>query len=183
GAAAVEHGHVQIHQDEVGPVLARGQHGFAAIGGGHHHKALPLQTPHQHVAAEFIVFRQEQFGHGQAPRFAGIRMVKSEPFPGSLRTEISPPIRRHILRLMARPKPVPPYFRVVEASPWEKAWNSRVCCSGAMPMPVSFTLTTSHSLGPARSRRASTETSPSLVNLHALATRLSRLWRKRVRSA
>ena len=26
---------------------------------------------------------------------------------------------------MARPRPVPPYLRVVEASAWVKAWNSR----------------------------------------------------------
>ena len=44
-------------------------------------------------------------------------------------------------RLMASPSPVPPYLRVVEVSAWLNASNSLPCCSGAMPMPVSRTLT------------------------------------------
>ena len=31
---------------------------------------------------------------------------------------------------MASPSPVPPYLRVVEASTWLKAWNSRSSRSG-----------------------------------------------------
>jgi hypothetical protein len=31
---------------------------------------------------------------------------------------MSPPISRHNLRLIARPKPVPPYVLVVDASAW-----------------------------------------------------------------
>jgi hypothetical protein len=34
--------------------------------------------------------------------------VNTEPLPGSLATVTSPPIMRASLRLMARPKPVPP---------------------------------------------------------------------------
>ena len=30
---------------------------------------------------------------------------------------------------IARPRPVPPYRRVVEASAWLKAWNRRPCAS------------------------------------------------------
>ena len=41
---------------------------------------------------------------------------------------------------MARPSPVPPYFRVVEASTWENDWNSRPTRSAGMPMPVSLTV-------------------------------------------
>src|SRR4030095_14035112 len=40
---------------------------------------------------------------------------------------------------MARPSPVPPYRRVVEASIWLNDWNSRSSRSGAIPMPVSRT--------------------------------------------
>ena len=61
---------------------------------------------------------------------AGMRMVKVEPSPGVLSTETSPPIIWQIFRVIARPRPVPPYLRVVEASAWVKAWNSRPTCSG-----------------------------------------------------
>ena len=50
---------------------------------------------------------------------------------------MSPPIMRQKRRLIARPRPVPPYFRVVEASAWVNSWNSFAICSGVMPMPVS----------------------------------------------
>ena len=42
-------------------------------------------------------------------------------------------------RLMARPRPVPPYRRDVPASACWKASKMRRCFSGAMPMPVSST--------------------------------------------
>ena len=38
----------------------------------------------------------------------GRRTVKAEPLPGSLVTVTSPPIMRASLRVMARPRPVPP---------------------------------------------------------------------------
>jgi hypothetical protein len=41
---------------------------------------------------------------------------KQLPLPGSLVTEISPPISRVIDREMLKPSPVPPYFLVVETS-------------------------------------------------------------------
>jgi hypothetical protein len=41
--------------------------------------------------------------------------------------------------LMARPSPVPPKRRVVDASTWENDLNSRSMPSGGMPMPVSLT--------------------------------------------
>src|SRR5438132_1760587 len=48
----------------------------------------------------------------------GRRTVKTEPLPGSLATLTSPPIMRASLRVMARPRPVPPYCRAVEESAW-----------------------------------------------------------------
>ena len=38
---------------------------------------------------------------------------------------------------MVRPRPVPPYWRVVEVSAWEKDWKSFPICSSVSPMPVS----------------------------------------------
>ena len=46
---------------------------------------------------------------------------KVVPCPGSLSTRISPPIISTRRLLMDSPRPVPPYFRVVEVSAWEKA--------------------------------------------------------------
>ena len=72
-------------------------------------------------------------------------MVKVEPRPGSLATVMSPPIIWQKRRLIARPSPVPPYLRVVEASAWTKSWKSLPICSGVMPMPVSVTAIVTHS--------------------------------------
>ena len=58
---------------------------------------------------------------GVLTTIAGKRAVNVEPLPNSLMTVTSPPIIWQILRVIARPSPVPPYLRVVEASAWEKA--------------------------------------------------------------
>ena len=47
---------------------------------------------------------------------ARILKKKGEPSPGSLSTHIVPPISSLKRRLMAKPRPVPPYCRVVEES-------------------------------------------------------------------
>ena len=59
------------------------------------------------------------------------------PRPGVLSTPISPDISSIRRFEMARPRPVPPYLRAVEASACEKGWNRRWRASGAMPIPVS----------------------------------------------
>jgi hypothetical protein len=64
---------------------------------------------------------------------------KQLPSPGVLTTPASPPIRRAMLRVMARPSPVPPNLRVGELSAWVKGSKSVAACSGVMPMPVSIT--------------------------------------------
>src|SRR5215831_1668979 len=46
----------------------------------------------------------------------GSRTVNTEPLPISLATVTSPPIRRASLRVIARPKPVPPKRCAVAAS-------------------------------------------------------------------
>ena len=71
--------------------------------------------------------------------FDGIRKLNVDPCPSVLSTAISPPIISQNRRLIARPSPVPPYLRVVEASACVKSWNSRSICSAVMPMPVSLT--------------------------------------------
>ena len=63
-----------------------------------------------------------------------------EPLPGpSLSAHMRPPISSARRLLIARPRPVPPYLRVVEESAWENDWNRRPMPSGERPMPVSRT--------------------------------------------
>ena len=76
---------------------------------------------------------------GSPTTCAGSVTVKVVPLPGSLSTVMSPPIIWQNFRLIARPRPVPPNLRVVEASACANAWKSRPICSGVMPMPVSLT--------------------------------------------
>ena len=56
------------------------------------------------------------------------RAVKAKvlPRPGSLSTVICPPIRATSRAAIVRPRPVPPYFRVVEVSSCSKARKIRL---------------------------------------------------------
>ena len=61
------------------------------------------------------------------------------PTPGSLVSRISPPSSRAISRLIERPSPVPPYFRLVVPSACWKASKMMRCLSAGIPTPVSAT--------------------------------------------
>src|SRR5262245_48702117 len=137
---------------------------------------------------------------GSTPE-VGRKTVNVEPWPGVLSTVMSPPISRQKCRLIARPRPVPPYRRVVEASAWVKGWKSLRICSGVMPMPESDTRKASQAAGcmerSALSANAACSTLhlvydgrvtarvmvPCSVNFAALESRLKRTWRTLVRSA
>ena len=69
----------------------------------------------------------------------GRKSVKVLPRPGVLRKVSSPPSSCASSRLMARPRPVPPYLRLVLASACWKASNTIFCFSTGMPTPVSVT--------------------------------------------
>ena len=95
-----------------------------------------------------------------------------------------PPIISQKRRLIARPRPVPPYLRVVDASTCVKSWNSLPICSGGHadagvadaevdPLPVRR----------AWRRETSSATVPFSVNLPALLSRLNSTWRTLVMSA
>ena len=95
-----------------------------------------------------------------------------------------PPISSASRRLIARPRPVPPYLRVVDESTCEKDWNSRPIALGR-----EADAGVAHREGQldlVRPRRASaltvSTTSPVSVNFTALESRLSRIWRRRVTS-
>ena len=103
------------------------------------------------------------------------------PVPGVLRSWISPPSRFESSRLIARPRPVPPYLRLVLASACWKASKISFCFSAGMPMPVSDTsnATTAGAwlrigwfgLQPSYTDEIRNRTSPWLVNLNALESR------------
>ena len=90
------------------------------------------------------------------------------PRPTSDSTPMDPPWSSTRRRAIARPRPEPPNSRVVPRSACRNSSKMMARASGAMPMPVSLTVT----------RRwesvisALIRTLPSRVNLMALATRL-----------
>ncbi len=103
------------------------------------------------------------------------------PTPGSLSSQIWPPINSTSRRLMVRPSPVPPCLRVVDMSACEKGWNNFAACSRVMPMPVSRTENLSCTFSPVLSKpgRCRSRISPRSVNLTALLTKLVRIWPRR----
>lgn len=62
-----------------------------------------------------------------------------EPSPTQLVTPIDPPMSSTSCFEIARPSPVPPYFRVVEASAWLNFSKMEASFSGGIPMPLSLT--------------------------------------------
>ena len=107
--------------------------------------------------------------------------MKVEPLSGSLSTFNSPPRVRVISRLIDRPRPVPPYLRLVVPSACWKASKMIRCLSSGMPMPLSHTEKASTwpevfrcslpGLQPLSTRFTLSLTSPAAVNLKALDSR------------
>ena len=104
------------------------------------------------------------------------------PTPGIDESLISPPSRLASSRLIARPRPVPPYLRDVPASACWNASKMIFCFSGGMPMPLSVTVkrTTRVRLAtapgdpatsPTVAGATSSRTPPWSVNLNAFESR------------
>ena len=106
--------------------------------------------------------------------------LKVLPCPGSLTTQISPPMSCTSWLLMASPRPVPPYLRVVELSAWVKGLKRDSRCCGVMPMPVSVTEKRKVTSAPScASSSTSTSTFPFSVNLMALLVMFKSTWPRR----
>ena len=73
------------------------------------------------------------------PRRSRAVNQKTLPTPGVLVAPASPPISSASCFVIARPRPVPPWVRVVELSACSNAEKSFGITSGAMPIPVSCT--------------------------------------------
>ncbi len=104
------------------------------------------------------------------------------PWPGALFCSFSSPERsREISRLMARPRPVPPYLRAVPPIACWKASKMICCLSPGMPIPVSVTANPMTArarprvgcsgLHPDMAGKMRRVTEPASVNLKALASR------------
>ena len=110
----------------------------------------------------------------------GTRTQKLLPLPTSLSTQIVPPISSTSCLQIASPRPEPPCLRVVEPSACSKRSKTRGWVSGAMPMPVSCTANLTQQLSASTcSTSALATTSPSSVNLTALPSRFTKIWRSR----
>jgi len=106
------------------------------------------------------------------------------PLPGMLSQPTSPPIRSARRLVIARPRPVPPYLRVVLLSACSKSWNNLPMFSVAIPIPVSSTEKRTLSRSGFSSSNSALSTMPPLsVNLIAFPARLSKAWRTRSTSA
>ena len=66
--------------------------------------------------------------------------VERAALPGSLSTQIRPPISSTSRDEIVRPSPVPPYLRVVELSACANGSKMALALLGGMPMPVSRTV-------------------------------------------
>ena len=66
--------------------------------------------------------------------------MNSDPAPGRDDTVMAPPSSRASSRLIDRPRPVPPYLRLVVPSACWNASKIMASLSGAMPIPVSRTV-------------------------------------------
>ncbi len=111
---------------------------------------------------------------------SGNTTVKRLPSSTVLSTAMPPPSSSPRRRAIARPRPLPPYLRLVLASICSNAPKMWSSLSAGMPMPVSVTVIATAPSGASPKRRArsvfgramSTCTEPSRVNLKALPTRL-----------
>ncbi len=109
--------------------------------------------------------------------------MKVAPSPGSLATQIRPPISRTSVDEIVRPRPVPPNRRVVDPSACMNGSKMVPCLSGAIPIPVSVTSKCSMvDLSVRECSPTVTSTCPLDVNLIALPTRFDSTWRTRTGS-
>src|SRR6266536_74882 len=82
------------------------------------------QIPQDSPIVFLILDHQDELAHG-GPAWASTRTgrvkQKVDPLPGSDSTQIRPPCISMMRLAMDKPRPVPPFFRVIELS---ACWNS-----------------------------------------------------------
>src|SRR5688572_9462403 len=121
---AVEHRHLDVHQDEIGPVGLGTCYPGLAVGGLQHRIARAGEEGAQDAAQVLLVLDDEDaLGHGTAfpsSARAGSSIWKIEPCPRVDSTQMRPPCISTICLAMASPRPLPPLALVLELSTW---WN------------------------------------------------------------
>src|SRR5829696_5640523 len=173
GLVAVEHRELDVHQDQVRLVLDR--HGEA--GGAVMRLQELVADAVDEVADDLpvvlgVLDHQDTLRHAASicsAALTGTAIRNVEPSPRTDSTSMVPPCIATSRCEIARPRPVPPFWRVELLS---TCWNSskmRFWSSGAMPGPVSRTaMSKKPSAAP-----AAISTEPLSVNLIALPTRFS----------
>src|SRR5581483_661061 len=181
----VHHRHAEIHQDQIGALGRRLPHALLAVD-RLRDLVIVFEQLHQEVAVPIgVVDNQNLFSlHHPVPfktpypsRLAvscalyaiGSVIMNFDPLPASLSAAMSPPMSCANFFTSARPRPVPPYLRVVDMSAWRNSSKMTFSASGVMPMPVSATT----SLSEPFSLDAATLICPCSVNLAALLSRFS----------
>jgi len=120
GCIAVHYRQLDVHQDEVGPLLCYGDERLLAV---LHLRDLKIGRG-QHIANDLpiirlILYHQNALGHASSTcrsTITGSVKVKVEPCPGCDSTQIRPPCISMMRLDMASPKPVPPFLRVIALS-------------------------------------------------------------------
>src|SRR5262249_25909420 len=136
--------HLDVHQDQVGLMLAGPRYALRAVVGFDHVVTRHAQKVAQDLAVVLGVFdHQYLLAHCAASltgwALTGMEMVKVEPVPSSDLTVMRPPCSSTIFFEMESPRPVPPFLRVLVLS---TCWNSSKILpwsAGAMPVPESTT--------------------------------------------
>ena len=158
-AQAVEVRHLDIHQHQVVVVQAGHLERFAAILGHIDGEADAVQQFDGHFAVDGIVLSEQHaraatpfaqqplFGLGRRARRlrqdAATLQPGGEPEGAALAGHaVGTGIAAHQFGQVPgddQAQPLPPYWRVVDASAWVKDWNSWDKRSASMPIPVSLT--------------------------------------------
>ena len=169
---AVEVGHQQVEDGDVELLARRGPSSSASRG---RRRRLAVTMPQrvelklvEDPAVRRVVVDDEDAaaarGSARGAGGGGVRQ-RASPRAGTAQAERAalagdagalavsePSINSARRRLIARPRPVPPYRREIDASTWLNDWKRRPIRSGGMPMPVSRTSTSIVHGPPARRR-------------------------------
>src|SRR6516225_4548487 len=135
--------HLNIHQDEIGPLLCNSRERLLAVFGFDN----LIVGRGQHIAdnpatIRLVLDHQNAFAHaGSTCRWTTTGRVNAnvEPWPGCDSTQILPPCISMMRFDMASPKPVPPFFLVMALSACWNSWNSLAWSVAEMPGPLSGT--------------------------------------------
>ena len=131
--------------------------------------------PHRAGQFRFRQILDEVNPRAHAP--LSIDTVKVLPFPSLIWRRCRRSAAATSRRLMVRPSPVPPKRRVVDSSACVNGWNSRSTSDCVMPIPLSTTPIRRKLHASDGSKLTHISMRPLSVNLIALPSRFTRIWR------